>query len=501
MNQHYTQLLPYLERNHAYEAALALLSWDTETLAPSAASENTAKYVGILSEEAYHILICDEVESLLKKLSSKKEQENLSVSEQAIVKLLQKEFKKLSCIPPKEYREFSELCATAQSVYCRAKQNAKFEDFAPTLEKLVDYTRRFASYRAEKDDNLYDLLLDEYEEGFTTDILDDFFAKLREAIVPLMKQVIAKNDTINKDYNTRNYPEDIQEGFCRFLSGYLGFDYNRGVIAQSEHPFTTSLHNHDVRITNHYYSDNLESAMFSAIHETGHALYEMGVDDTLSGTPAGTGISMGMHESQSRFYENMIGRSKEFWEPLFPKLKSTYPEELSDVSLEDFIAGINKAEPGSIRTEADELTYPLHIMIRYELEKDLIAGNCSVSDLPELWNKKYKDYLGVTPTDDAEGVLQDIHWSGASFGYFPSYALGSAIAAQLYHYMAQQIPVADYLKEGNMVPIREFLRDHIHKYGAVYPTNELLKKVTGEEFNPDYYIRYLTEKYTKLYHL
>ncbi|MBQ8315915.1 MAG: carboxypeptidase M32 [Lachnospiraceae bacterium] len=501
MNQYYTQLLPYLERNHAYEAALALLSWDTETLAPPAASENTAKYVGILSEEAYHILICDEVESLLKKLSSKKEQETLSVSEQAVVRLLQKQFKKLSCIPPKEYREFSELCATAQTVYCRAKQNAKFEDFAPTLEKLVDYTRRFASYRAEKNDNLYDLLLDEYEEGFTTDILDDFFAKLREAIVPLMKQVIAKNDTIKKDYNTRNYPEDIQEGFCRFLSGYLGFDYNRGVIAESEHPFTTSLHNHDVRITNHYYSDNLESAMFSAIHETGHALYEMGVDDTLSGTPAGTGISMGMHESQSRFYENMIGRSKEFWEPLFPKLKATYPEELADVSLENFIAGINKAEPGPIRTEADELTYPLHIMIRYELEKDLIAGNCTVSDLPELWNKKYKDYLGITPKNASEGVLQDIHWSGASFGYFPSYALGSAIAAQLYHYMAQQIPVTDYLKEGNMVPIREFLRDHIHKYGAVYPTNELLKKVTGEEFNPDYYIRYLTEKYTKLYHL
>ena len=501
MNQYYTRLLPYLERNHAYEAALALLSWDTETLAPSAASENTAKYVGILSEEAYHILICDEVEALLKKLSAKKEQETLTDSERAVVRLLQKQFKKLSCIPPKEYREFSELCASAQTVYCRAKQNAKFEDFAPTLEKLVDYTRRFASYRAEKGDNLYDLLLDEYEEGFTTDILDDFFAKLREAVVPLMKQVIAKNDTIKKDYNTQNYPEDIQEGFCRFLSGYLGFDYNRGVIAESEHPFTTSLHNHDVRITNHYYNDNLESAMFSAIHETGHALYEMGVDDTLSGTPAGTCISMGMHESQSRFYENMIGRSREFWEPLFRKLKSTYPEELSDVSFESFIAGINKAEPGPIRTEADELTYPLHIMIRYELEKDLIAGNCKVCDLPKLWNQKYEDYLGITPRDDAEGVLQDIHWSGASFGYFPSYAVGSAIAAQLYHYMKQQIPVADFLKEGNMVQIREFLRDHIHKYGAVYPTNELLKKVTGEEFNPDYYIRYLTEKYTKLYHL
>ncbi len=501
MNQYYNQLLPYLERNHAYQTALALLSWDTETLAPPAAAEYTAKSVGILSEEAYHILICDEVESLLKKLSSEKELNSLSISEQAIVRLLQKEYKKLSCIPAKEYREFSELCATAQPIYCRAKQNAKFEDFAPTLEKLVDYTKRFASYRAAKNDNLYDLLLDEYEEGFTTEVLDDFFSKLRDAIVPLIKKVVDKNNTIKKEYNSRNYPVEIQEGFCRYLSGYLGFDYNRGVIAESEHPFTTSLHNHDVRITNHYYDDNLESGIFSAIHETGHALYEMGVDDALSGTPAGSGISMGMHESQSRFYENMIGRSKEFWEPIFPKLINTYPNELADVSLDDFIAGINKAEPGPIRTEADELTYPLHIMIRYELEKDLIAGKCKVSDLPKLWEEKYTDYLGITPKDASEGVLQDIHWAMASFGYFPSYAVGSAIAAQLYHYMEQEIPLTEYLQTGNMVPIREYLRDHVHKYGAVYRTNDLLKKITGEEFNPDYYIRYLTDKYTKLYHL
>lgn len=501
MNKYYEQLLPYLERNHAYQTALALLSWDAETLAPVAASDYTAKSVGILSEAAYHILICDEVQELLKKLSSKKEQDSLNVSERAVVRLLEKEYKKLSCIPAKEYREFSELCAFAQTIYCRAKQNGKFEEFAPTLEKLIDFSRRFASYRAGKDTLLYDLLLDEYEEGFTTKVLDDFFAKLRDAVVPLLKKVTAKSDSIDKTYNSRFYPVDIQSGFCRFLSGYLGFDFNRGVIAESEHPFTTALHNHDVRLTNHYYDNNLESGIFSLIHETGHALYEMGVDDALTGTPAGSSISMGMHESQSRFYENMIGRSREFWEPLFPKLKETYPEELSDVSLDTFIAGINKAEPGPIRIEADELTYPLHILIRYELEKDIFSGKCKVSDLPELWNKKYQDYLGITPENASEGILQDIHWAMANFGYFPSYAIGSAIAAQLYDYMERQIPLTDYLKEGNPVPIREFLRDNIHKYGAVYPTNELLKKVTGEEFNPDYYIRYLTDKYTKLYDL
>lgn len=501
MNQYFSRLLPYLERNQAYQTALALLSWDAETLAPPAAADYTAKSVGILSEEAYHILTCDEVHSLLKKLEAPKEQESLSISERAIVRLLQKEYKKLSCIPAKEYREFSELCAAAQSIYCRAKQNAKFEDFAPTLEQLIAYKQRFATYRAKKQDNLYDILLDDYEEGFTTKVLDNFFSKLRDAVVPLIKAVTAKNSSIDKEYNARKYPIDNQRNFCRFLSGYLGFDFNRGVIGESEHPFTTSFHNHDVRLTNHFYENNLESGIFSAIHETGHALYEMGVDDSLTGTPAGSAMSMGIHESQSRFYENMIGRSREFWEPLFPKLKETYPEALADVSLDDFISGINKAEPGSIRVEADELTYPLHILIRYELEKEIFTGECKVSELPDMWNKKYKDYLGIIPKDAAEGILQDIHWAMGDFGYFPSYAIGSAVAAQIYHYMDHRIPLTDYLKSGNMVPIREYLRDNIHKYGAVYSTNELLKKMTGEEFNPEYYIRYLTQKYTDLYQL
>lgn len=501
MSRLYEQLLPYIERNHAYQTALALFSWDTETLAPPAAADYTAKTVGILSEEAYCLLVCDEVQGLLKKLSSEKEQATLTDAERATVRLLQKEYKKLSCIPQKEFREFSEFCATAQTFYCRAKQNNKFDDFAPVLEKMIDYTRRFASYRKEKQTYLYDVLLEDYEEGFTTTILDEFFSKLRDSIIPLLKKITEQGKPIEKSYNTLTYPTEIQEGFCRFLSGYLGFDFNRGVIAESEHPFTTALHNHDVRITNHFYEDNLESAMFSLIHETGHALYEMGVDDALTGTPAGSCISMGMHESQSRFYENMIGRSKDFWEPLFPKLKKTFPQELADLSLDDFIAGINKAEPGAIRTEADELTYPLHILIRYELEKEILAGHCNIKELPKLWEQKYKDYLGITPRNAAEGLLQDIHWAMGEFGYFPSYAVGSAIAAQIYAFMETQMPLHDYLRDGNLVPVREFLRDHIHKYGATYSTNELLQKMTGEAFNPDYYIRYLTDKYTKLYQL
>ena len=299
----------------------------------------------------------------------------------------------------------------------------------------------------------------------------------------------------------KSYDIETQKKLSQFVAEYIGFDFNRGVIGDSEHPFTTNLHNHDVRITNHIYEDNLESAIFSIIHEAGHALYEMGVDDALTQTPIGGGVSMGMHESQSRFYENIIGRSKEFWEPIYDKLQELYPEQLSKVSLDQFIKGINKAEPSLIRTEADELTYCLHIMVRYEIEKMLFADEITVKDLPRIWKEKYEEYLGITPPDDTHGVLQDMHWSGGSFGYFPSYALGNAIAAQMYYHMLNVMPFYDYLREGNLSPIREFFREHIHKYGGMRPTNRLLKDMTGEEFNPDYYVRYLTEKYTALYEL
>lgn len=239
--------------------------------------------------------------------------------------------------------------------------------------------------------------------------------------------------------------------------------------------------------------------MFSVIHEGGHALYELGVDDALTLTPVGGGTSMGVHESQSRFYENILGRSEAFWKPLFEKLKENYPEVLPDVDLKDFIRGINKAEPGPIRTEADELTYPLHIIIRYEIEKMLMEDLISVDELPRIWNEKYKEYLGVTPKNDTEGVLQDVHWSGGAFGYFPSYAIGNAVAAQIYAYMHNEVNVKECLEKGNLVPIREYLREHIHCFGSTKNMNELLIAMTGEPLNAEYYTKYLTEKYTKLY--
>ena len=283
------------------------------------------------------------------------------------------------------------------------------------------------------------------------------------------------------------------------MAEHVGFNFNRGVIKESVHPFTTNLHNRDVRITTHYYEDNLESALFSTIHESGHALYEMNISDELTGTPVGTGVSMGMHESQSRLFENNFGRSREFWISLFDQLKETYPGNLADIDLDHFILGINKSTPSLIRTEADELTYCLHIMVRYEVEKMIFEENASMDDLPNIWNQKYEEYLGITPDNDADGILQDIHWATGSFGYFPSYALGTAIAAQIQAHLRTVMPLEKYLEEGNFAPINDYLAKHIHSFGKTKTTNELLLDMMNESFNPQYYIDYLKNKYTDLY--
>lgn len=501
MSKLFEQLTPYLEKQMAVNTALTLFNWDMETLAPADAVEYTSKVIGILSGEAFSAVVNEEVRELLSRLSSKEAQAALTDKERAIVANLKKELAQIEQIPPKEYQAYSELTAKSQSVWAQAKKHNRYEEFAPLLQEQLAYQKRFLSYREKEGLSSYDLLLNDYEEGFTTKELDAFFAQLKSAILPLLQDIAKKNGQSSAEFLTRSYPVERQKEFARFLAGYLGFDFNRGVMAESEHPFTTNLHNHDVRITNHYYENQLDSAIFSVIHEGGHALYEMGVSDDLTQTLAGTNMSMGIHESQSRFYENIIGRSPAFWEPIYGKLVSFFPEQLSDIPLEQFIRAINQSKPGLIRTEADELTYSLHIMVRYELERALFAEEITVEELPKLWNEKYREYLGITPPDDTQGVLQDVHWSSGSFGYFPSYAIGSAIAAQIYYHMLDSMPFEQYLREGNLSVIREYLRDHLHKYGTSRSTMELLKNMTGETFRPEYYIRYLTEKYTKVYQL
>ncbi|MEG7529980.1 MAG: carboxypeptidase M32 [Hungatella sp.] len=487
----YEKLQPYLEQTMALQTAMALLEWDDETLAPSAAAPYTAKVIGILSAEYCAKITCDEVRHLVKECRGDSE---LSQVESAIVRELAEELERLACIPPHEYREFAELAANSTKIWVQARKNKDFESFAPTLRKIIAYQKRFASYRMKADQKLYDVMLDTYEKGFNMEMLDCFFSKLKEEIVPLLQQIMQSGSPVDDHFLTGDYPKDRQEEIGRFLAEYIGFDFKKGVLAVSAHPFTTNLHNHDVRITTNY-NDRVDDSIFSVIHEAGHGLYEMGIRDDLTQTPVGQGASMGMHESQSRFFENMIGRNQAFWIPIYGKLQGLFPKQLGAISLEQFLAAINKVQPSLIRTQADELTYSLHVMIRYEIEKALIEENLDVDELPKLWADKYEEYLGVRPMDVSEGVLQDIHWSQGSFGYFPSYALGSAFGAQIYAHMKKTMNVEELLKTGQLHVIREYLREHIHQYGKLKTSRQLLKEMTGQDFDPTYYIEYLKEKY------
>lgn len=495
MSKAYEELQPHLEKAMALQAAMVLFEWDDETLAPKAAGAYTAKVIGTLSEEYLGKITSNEVKCLVKEC---REDGTLSEVESAIVREVSEELERLESIPPKEYREFAQLSAESTRIWADARKNKDFEAFAPTLEKVIDYQKKFASYRVKDGQKLYNVMLDTYEKDFNMEALDRFFGQLKEEIVPLLKKIMKHGKKIDDSFLTGDYPVDKQEEAARDLAEYVGFEFDKGVLAVSAHPFTTNLHNHDVRITTSY-SDRVDDSIFSVIHEAGHGIYELGIRDELTQTMVGQGASMGMHESQSRFFENIIGRNKAFWVPVYGKIQKLFQKQLGNISLDAFIDGINKVQPSLIRTQADELTYSLHVLIRYEIEKMLIEEDLDVEKLPEVWADKYEEYLGVRPKDMGEGVLQDIHWSQGSFGYFPSYALGSAFGAQLYAHMKKEVDFEGLLENGKIEVIREYLKDHIHQFGKLKTSRQILKDVTGEDFSPKYYTDYLKEKYSKIY--
>lgn len=491
MSETFEKLSGYLEKAMAIQASMVLFEWDNETLAPKEAAPYTSRVIGSLSEQYMEIMTSEDVKKLVKACG---QESGLTEAEEAIVREAAEEIEKLECIPAQEYREFAELTSKATRVWAEAKKEKNFKKYAPILKEIVDYQKKFASYRAKEGQKLYDVMLDSFEKGFDMKNLDQFFDELKKNIVPMLHDAAERSKKVDDSFLTAEYPVQAQEEVAHFLAEYVGLDFDKGVLAVSAHPFTTNLHNHDVRITTHY-GDKIDSSIFSVIHETGHALYELGIRDDLTQTLVGQGASMGMHECQSRFFENIIGRNKAFWEPIYDTVADMFGVPLKSVSLDAFINAVNKTIPGLIRTEADELSYALHVLVRYEIEKMIIEDNVEIEKLPEIWNEKYEEYLGVRPENDAEGILQDIHWSQGSFGYFPSYALGSAFGAQIYHTMKQEMDVEELLREGKLEEIRKYLRDRIHQYGKLKNSRQILKDVTGEDFTPKYYIEYLREKY------
>lgn len=490
-------LSTYEKTYFALSHAVGVLYYDGATVAPKGSAAVRASTLGELSRLSYNLTTAPENVEML--LTLKNNMDSLDAITKRKVSELYRSYDMMHRVPVDEYVAWQELTATADAVWHDAKEANDYAMFEPYLQKMFDTVKKVALYM-EPGKKPYDTMLSMYERGLTSESCDGFFASLREKLVPLIKKVVANGYKIDDAPLKRSFPIEKQREFSDFLMETMCVDRNHCIIGETEHPFTTDFSRDDVRITTHYHENSLASSLYSVVHESGHALYELHTGKELACTCLGGGVSMGIHESQSRFYENIIGRSREFCSIIYPYLKEKFEPTLDDVTEDVFYRMINKSEPSLIRTEADELTYSLHIMIRYELEKRMFDGTVSAKELPSEWNRLYKQYLGVDVPDDKQGILQDSHWSNGNIGYFPSYAIGSAYGAQYLKEMNKDFDVYASVKEGNLSKINSWFEEKIWRYGCMKDPVELFESVCGK-FDPNCYVEYLTEKFTDVYGL
>ena len=489
------------KRIASYEEAIALMFWDMRTGAPKKGLEQRSEVIGMLSSDVFKLSTSKEFEEVLHALL--KEENFQQVSEVMQKSLLEskKNFDRNKKIPAEEYQAYVVLSSKSEAAWEEAKEKSDFSMLQPYLEKLVAYNKKFIEYLGYKG-NKYNTLLDMFEPGMTVEKLDQVFGQLKEHIVPLVKSISESDYKFDASALLFHFPKDKQKEFSLEVLHELDYDFSAGRLDETVHPFAVGINPGDVRVTTKYDEKDFRTAVFGTIHECGHALYEQNISPELIGTGLCSGTSMGIHESQSLFYENFVGRNYSFWKRHYNRLNECADGKFSEMSLDAFYEAINEAKPSLIRIEADELTYCLHIIIRYELEKALFNDEITVEELPKKWNEKYEQYLGITPPNDARGVLQDVHWSGGSFGYFPSYALGYMYAAQLKQAMLKDIPNFDEkLENGELKEVKEWLAEKVHQHGKMKKPLEILKDVTGEELNVTYLIQYLEDKYKTLYKL
>ncbi|RCX23491.1 carboxypeptidase Taq [Fontibacillus phaseoli] len=493
--------LELLRKIASYHEAVSLMHWDLRTGAPRKGAEARSETIGLLSTEAFKLQTSTAMGEFLSYLNHQTVLGELDETGRRLVQLVQEEYDRSVKIPPAKFQEYAELTAHAETLWEDYKESGDFAGFEPYLTRIVALTQEFIDYWGPKETR-YDTLLDMYEPDLTVEKLDQVFGKLRDRLVPVVDAITSAPHKPQAPFLNQLYDKEQQKKIGIFLLEQIGYDFEAGRVDETVHPFEITLNQGDVRITTHYVQDDVTNSIFSNLHEGGHALYEQNVSKELAGTPLSQGTSMGIHESQSRFWENFVGRSRDFWERYYGDLQQHFPEQLKDVTVDEFYRGINRVENSLIRIDADELTYNLHIIIRYEIEKMIFNEGLPVSELPKVWNEKYKAYLGLTPPNDSLGVLQDVHWSGGSFGYFPSYALGNMYAAQIANTLKNELPQFEgFIAEGNFAPIKEWLTEKIYKYGKSLKPAEIIMNVTGEELNPDYLADYLEQKYKGIYGL
>lgn len=484
-----------------FSSIIGLVDWDQKVMAPKKGRNSFAKATGTLRTEIFKLSVSEEMGDLLAELTLPENLALLDEVTRAKVREYTEYYQKSKSIPADLFREYSILTAQANDAWEEARENNDFARFLPYLEKIVDYKRKFAEIYG-YEDHPYDALLDEFEPGLTVKVLDPLFAKLRDSSVKLLERIQQNGKRTEVEIFNQSFAIEKQKEFNRYILPIIGFDLEAGRLDETVHPFAQTVNTGDVRLTTRYLERNVRSALFGTIHEAGHGIYEQHVNPAFEASVLQSGASFGIHESQSRFLENMVGRSKAFWKYFYPQLQEYFPEQLKTTSVDEFYRAVNTVNPSFIRVEADELTYNLHIMLRYEIEKALISGEIEAKNLPTVWNQKMQDYLGVTPNTDTEGVLQDVHWSFGGIGYFPSYSLGNLYAAQILRTIQKDLPdFYNHIENGRFDLIQDWLKENIHQYGKLYTPNELIVNVTGEELNAEYLVEYLEKKYSEVYGL
>lgn len=490
----------YLNKINQYEQASNILQWDMQTCMPYNGGDSNTDVLTMLSSKSFELSVSDKMKDLLDNLTNPETFNNLDSISKKMISECKKQYDDNKNIPSNLYSKYIQVVSQSEQTWQKAKSDNDFKTMVPYLKEIIELTKEMYSYSKPNVDT-YNALLDDYEKGITENQLDTIFKELKEGTIPLI-EAISKNDKINQHIFNGHYPIHLQERLSNYFLDVINFDFKSGCLSQSEHPFTTGINSpYDVRITTNYDINDIRSSLFSVLHEGGHAIYEQNINPKLVGTRLNTGASMGIHESQSRFYENIIGRNLSFWKKHYNKVCEILPS-YSNISLDKFYKGINSVEPSLIRIDADELTYNLHVIIRFELEKALFSGNLEVKDLSTAWNDKMKEYLGIIPKDDTTGVLQDCHWYSGLFGYFPSYSLGNIYSGQFLNQIEKELgPIDGLIEDDRLVDINNWLKVNIHQYGLMKSPTEIIRDSCNSGIDTKPIIKYYTDKYSSIYNL
>ena len=498
MKDRYEELKKKLAEIHDVHMARSILSWDQHTKMPPKAGDVRAEQLGTLDRIAHELFIDDDIGALLEELRPYEESHDYDSDEASLLRITRREYAKATRVPSDLRAELTRAGAIALAAWVEARQKSDFAIFLPYLRRNVELQREYVACFP-KAENDYDVLLDDFDEGMKTTEVRAVFDELKTELIPLIAEITERADAVDNSCLTGHFPIDKQRAFALKVLEQLGYDGESWRLDPTVHPFAMSAATTDIRLTTRYDEGDMNSLM-AAIHEFGHGFYEAGIDPGLERTPLSQVTSMSLHESQSRMWENLVGRSLPFWKHFYPQLQAAYPGQFDDVELDEFYRAINKVEPSLIRIEADEATYNLHIILRFELEQEILDGSLDLADLPEAWNARMTEYMGVDVPDDAHGVLQDVHWSGGAIGYFPTYSLGNVISVQLWDHVREAIPDLDQqFERGEFGELSSWLRENLHRNGRKFTSKETLERLVGGGIDSGPYLRYLKDKLGGIY--